>query len=144
MNAAVRGGVVDWLGTAAAEQVGMTETLPVDRARVWTYLTERHPEFALRLRDADVREWGTVTLRDLPDGTRRFLWDLLRERYPAMAALLAGDPVIAGLRETFGGTPTFRVEFLVDAIAGRLEAEAAGPGGGERPPATATVESGGR
>lgn len=89
---------------ACPEQVPpFIEGLPADLA---SWLQREHPQLAEALLDAQraprsaFGDEATVCIEGLPDATRRFLWQALRQHQPALASLLH-DPVLGRTRAVF-------------------------------------------
>ena len=97
----------------------------VDRAAVWKYLRGEHAEVAERLRGEACRLGGSVALDGLPEGSRKFLWAVLRRWKPGLASLLSEDDGFKQVRAGFeGSVVAIDTEDLIEAVWGHLQAGA--------------------
>ncbi|MBL8266610.1 hypothetical protein [Steroidobacter sp.] len=93
-------------------------------ADVASWLYREHAQLAHALTEAQgtphsaFEHEGTVCIEGLPDATRRFLWQALKQHQPALASLLH-DPVLAQTRAVFDARLHL---FLTDLIATVLAA----------------------
>jgi hypothetical protein len=95
---------------------------PVDRAAVWNYLRGEHAEVAARLRAEESRIAGCVALDGLPEGSRTFLWSVLRRWKPGLAHLLSEDNDFREIRARLeGSVVAIDTEDLIEAVWGHLQ-----------------------
>ncbi len=94
----------------------------VDRTAVWKYLRGEHAEVAERLRGEECRLGGCVALDGLPEGSRKFLWSVLRKWKPGLAHLLSEDEGLRALRARLeGSVVAIDTEDLIEAVWGHLQ-----------------------
>src|SRR5687768_17080072 len=90
---------------ACTEQVPFIAGLSADLA---SWLQREHSQLAEALIEAQraphsaFEDEATVCIEGLPDATRRFLWQALKQHQPALASLLH-DPVLGQTRAVFDG-----------------------------------------
>lgn len=102
--------------------VAAQASAPVDRAAVWNYLRGEHAEVAARLRAEDSRVAGCVALDGLPEGSRKFLWSVLRRWKPGLALLLSEDDGFREIRASLeGSVVAIDTEDLIEAVWGHLQ-----------------------
>jgi len=105
-----------------AAQAATPLCTPVDRAAVWNFLRGEHAEVAARLRAEESRLAGCVALDGLPEGSRKFLWSVLRRWKPGLALLLSEDDAFREIRERLeGSVVAIDTEDLIEAVWGHLQ-----------------------
>jgi hypothetical protein len=114
VNAALSEAVVR-LSCEGAAVEGAMALASAERNAVWEWLGSEHPALAKRLLALDGPA-AYLYLDEIPPGSKRFLWEVLKRWRPATAALLTDDETVRLLRATFGASVGLPGEEILTAV----------------------------
>jgi hypothetical protein len=129
--------------TATAQALAVSAPVVGLSIRLTTWLYTTHEELARELHRAQSTaaaakdESPSIVVDTLPEKTRRYLWEGMRQHYPDLAQLVR-DPVIAEMRERFSASLHLHVPDILKLIIGTARVSRASAAAERRSPAPRT------